>query len=115
MTSCCAIRTRRVRVSPLVLESLLMQLEQSSLPRRTVPSKPGIRTLHQYQTPSPLAPMLTMFGVSPTGNEVSPISTPSVHSPCQPRARLDCIWLVRSYHQALGPLPCLSSATHAIH
>ena len=30
---------------------------------------------------------------------------------CQPRARLDCIRLVRSHHQALGSLPFVASAT----
>ena len=96
----------------MCFESLLTQVEQSYLPRQMALSKPGIRTHHHYLTPSPLAPTRTTFDAWATGNPHPYSSLYSFTLPFQSRARLDCIRLVRSYHQALGSLTFIKSATH---
>ena len=96
----------------MCFESLLTQVEQSYLPRQMALSKPGIRTHHHYLTPSPLAPTRTTFDAWATGNHHPYSSLYSFTFSFQPRARLDCIRLVRSHHQALGSLTFIESATH---
>lgn len=62
-----------------------------------------------------MAPTLTTFDVSPTGNGYSKSALDRSRFLYQPRARLDCIWLVRSHHQALGSLPFVAGATRTAH
>jgi WD40 repeat protein len=68
MTSCCAIRTRRVCVVFSRRRLSLICLGQSYLRRPTVLSRPGVPTRHPYLTPLLSVPTLTTSGVSPTGN-----------------------------------------------